>query len=65
MLCQKMSQLPGEQVQTAKIWQTADKACYHQTLRGTMCGPNRTINPQGQGQDTNLLYVRDNDQPSN
>ena len=63
--CQKVSQLPGEQMQTTQIWQTANKTCYHHPLGGIMCGPHRTIDPQGQGQDTNQLYVCHNDRPSN
>ncbi len=50
---QKVSQLPGEQAQAAKIQETATKTCSHQPLGGIMCGPHRTVHPQGQGQDTN------------
>ena len=50
--CQEVSQLPGEQMQTTQIWQTANKTCNHQSLGGIMCGSHRTIHPQGQGQDT-------------
>ena len=51
--CQKVSQLPGEQAQAIEIWQTATQTCYHHPLGGIMCGPHRTVHPQGQGQDTN------------
>eukprot|EP00804_Cyclotella_cryptica_P006703 CCRYP_008632-RA/>CCRYP_008632-RA protein AED:0.46 eAED:0.46 QI:0/-1/0/1/-1/1/1/0/151 len=50
---QKVSQLPGEQTQADKIRETANKTCHHQPLGGSMCGPYRTVHPQGQGQDTN------------
>ena len=52
-------------MQPTQIWHTANKTCNHQPLGGIMCGPHRTIHPQGQGQDTNWLYVRHNDRPSN
>eukprot|EP00804_Cyclotella_cryptica_P018332 CCRYP_017979-RA/>CCRYP_017979-RA protein AED:0.46 eAED:0.86 QI:0/0/0/1/0/0/2/0/146 len=50
--CQKVSQLPGEQAQAIKIQETAYKTCNHQPMGGIMCGPHRTVHPQGQGQDT-------------
>ena len=62
---QKVSQLPGEQTQAIKIWQIANKSCNHHPLGGIMCGPHRTVHPQGQGQNTNGLYVHHNDQPCN
>ena len=59
--CQKVSQLPGEQMQTTQIWQAANKTFNHQPLGGIMCGSHRTIYPQGQGQDTKCFYVHHND----
>ncbi len=58
---QKVSQLPGEQAQAIEIWQTANKSCDHHPLGGIMCGPHRTVHSQGQGQDTNQLYIHHND----
>eukprot|EP00804_Cyclotella_cryptica_P009939 CCRYP_017364-RA/>CCRYP_017364-RA protein AED:0.48 eAED:0.43 QI:0/0/0/1/0/0/2/0/170 len=51
--CQQVSQLPCEQALTIKIRETANKTCNHQPMGGILCGPHRTIHPQGQGQDTN------------
>jgi hypothetical protein len=34
--------MPGEYMQAMPLWQTANKACYHQTLGGTLCGPDHT-----------------------
>ena len=48
-----------------QTWETASKTCNDHPLGGIMCGPYGTVYPQEQGQDTNWLYVHQNDWPFN
>ena len=37
--CQKVSQLPGEQMMHAELWKTASQTHCHQPMGSIICGP--------------------------